>query len=38
MKKYLEKNNNKNTTQNLLYVVEVGLRRKFIAIQAQIKK
>ena len=35
MKKYLEKNNNKNmTTQNLRDAVKVVLRGKFIAIQA----
>ena len=35
MKKYLEKNNNKNmTTQNLWDAVKVVLRGKFIATQA----
>ena len=39
IKKYLEKNDNENMTiQNLRDVAKAVLRRKFIAIQAYIKK
>ena len=39
IKKYLETKENKHTTnQNLLDTVKAGLRRKFIAIQAYLKK
>ena len=38
IKKYLETNDNENTTQNLWYAAKAVLRGKFIAIQSYIKK
>ena len=38
IKKFLETNDNENTTQNLLDVAEVVLRGKFIAIKSYFKK
>ena len=39
IKKYLETNDNENTTtRNLWYAAKAVLRRKFIAIQAYLKK
>ena len=37
-KKFLETNDNENTTQNLWDAAKVVLRRKFIAIQSYLKK
>ena len=38
IKKYLETNDNKSTTQNLWYAAKAILRGKFIAIQSYLKK
>ena len=38
IKKFLETNNNENTTQNLWDVPKAVLREKFIAIQSHLKK
>ena len=38
MKKYLEKNDNENTIQNLWDAAKGVLRGKFIAIQSYLKK
>ena len=38
IKRYLETNENENTTQNLWDTVKTVLREKFIAIQAYLKK
>ena len=37
-KKFLETNDNENTTQNLWYAAKAILRGKFIAIQSYLKK
>ena len=38
IKKFLETNDNENTSQNLLNAAKVVLRGKFIAIQSYLKK
>ena len=38
IKKFLETNDNENTTQNLWDAAKAVLRRKFIAIQSYLKK
>ena len=38
IKKFLETNDNENTTQNLWDAVKAVLRGKFIAIQSHLKK
>ena len=38
IKKYLETNDNENTTQNLWHAAKAVLRGKFIAIQSYLKK
>ena len=38
IKKFLETNDNKNTTQNLCDAAKAVLRRKFMAIQSYLKK
>ena len=38
MKKFLETNDNENTTQNLWDAAKAVLRGKFIAIQSYLKK